>query len=55
MKTLSTVLFDLIILISWIAGIYVTQPLILKFVAFVFPPYAWYELIGAIITKYNLL
>jgi hypothetical protein len=48
-------LLDLCLVIGWIAGVYVIQSIPLKMLAFIFPPYAWYEFVGAIITKYNLL
>ena len=46
---------DFIILIWWLAGIYVANGPTLKIIAVIFPPYAMYEVVAAVIAKYNLL
>jgi len=48
-------IIELIFIIWWFVGIYVANGAILKIIAVIFPPYAWYEVIAAVITKYNLL
>lgn len=47
-------LISLIFLIGWFGGIYAT-PGLLKIIAVLIPPFAWYEIIAAIIARYNLI